>query len=208
MGKMDEIILVIPRAMLFDHERLSFQGVLQDLAHIAELLERLECGMQCMRRGDVEENPAFKQPIPYLVLRQGEAVFCYQRLQGGGEKRLHDKLSIGIGGHMNALATAPPRFVHTLMANLKRELQEELVLSEMPHSYHIRGLINDDSDAVGQVHLGILLEAHLPPTAQVAVRETDQLAGQWVPLAALTDPDAYERLENWSKLALTALVNA
>lgn len=41
-----------------------------------------------MRRGDAEENPDFKQPIPYVVIKREDEVYVYERLQGG-ERRAY-----------------------------------------------------------------------------------------------------------------------
>ena len=131
MSKMDEMIVVSPRRAVFDEERLAFQGVLPiSDDRVGRILAGLTARVHLARRGDVEEDPSLLQPIPYIVLMRdgdvGPEVFTYTRLTGGGESRLHGKVSVGVGGHMNRL------FDHLGLMNMVaeeagRELEEELV---------------------------------------------------------------------------------
>jgi len=57
---------------------------------------------QYLPRGKMEEDPEFKQLIPYCLFRYTDAegkahVFQYTRGKGGGESRLRAKKSVGIG---------------------------------------------------------------------------------------------------------------
>src|SRR4030095_13987435 len=52
-------------------------------------------------RRDVEPDPAWKQIIPYPVLRDGDRTFLMRRTRAGGDARLHDHYSIGVRGHPN-----------------------------------------------------------------------------------------------------------
>ncbi|RYM04597.1 hypothetical protein EWH99_09810 [Sporolactobacillus sp. THM7-7] len=209
MGKMDEPIIVVERAALFGIETekdLTFQGTERRRDHVAELEWRMAENYQIMRRGDAEEDPAYKQPIPYAVLKQGDRYFTYKRLGGGGESRLHGKLSLGVGGHMNQVKDAAD-FRHILSENLSRELNEELII-ENTEALDIRtiGLINDDGTEVGRVHIGVLIAIDLPHKAQISVREKDKLEGRWMSLDELTEKQVYERMESWSGFAVDALI--
>jgi predicted NUDIX family phosphoesterase len=88
-----------------------------------------------------------------------------------------------------------------LMAGLRREWDEELEADWEP-DFRLVGLLNDDSNPVGAVHLGIVftVEADGRP---VAVREREKLVGEFVEPAAVVD--AWERLETWSQLAAAAM---
>ncbi|MGW6084920.1 hypothetical protein ACWF1R_20740, partial [Bacillus subtilis] len=68
MGKMDEMILVAPRDDVFKKESLTFQGVYSEDRRVAEIMAQIEAAYREMRRGDAEEDPRFKQPIPYVVI--------------------------------------------------------------------------------------------------------------------------------------------
>lgn len=83
MGKMDEIILVAPRARVFQNETLAFNGVNSEEKTISTIMKEIEEHFEQMRRGDAEENPDFKQPIPYVVIKREDEVYVYERLQGG-----------------------------------------------------------------------------------------------------------------------------
>jgi predicted NUDIX family phosphoesterase len=140
-----------------------------------------------------EANPAFKQLIPYVVLRSRDLVFLMERSAGGGDVRLHGKASIGVGGHLNPVdGDADP-----LAAGLRREWGEELVADWEPH-FHLVGFLNDDTNPVGSVHLGVVFEVEAGGRP-VAVREHEKLTGRWADRAALVA--AGERLETWSRLA-------
>ncbi len=67
------------------------------------------------------------------------------------------------------------------------------------------GLINDDENEVGRVHIGILSVLNLEEDAEVSVKETNQLAGRWMTLDELSTPEAYDRLETWSQFVVDIL---
>ncbi len=215
MSKMDEMIVVSPRRAVFDEERLAFQGVLPiSDDRVGRILAGLTARVHLARRGDVEEDPSLLQPIPYIVLMRdgdvGPEVFTYTRLTGGGESRLHGKVSVGVGGHMNRL------FDHLGLMNVVaeeagRELEEELVFRDAdgrevaPTAPQMIGLINDDSGDVQRVHLGLLARVEVPREWRVQVRETDGLEGSWRPVEQLESEEIRGRLEEWSVHALSAL---
>lgn len=203
-NKMDEIIIVVPRKALFENENFTFQGTESNPETVARLVDNIQNNFGVMRRGDAEENNKFKQPIPYAVIRRGTELFLYERLKGGGEQRLHSKLSLGAGGHMNAVEGVRD-FKEVTRINLERELEEELNIS---HSFtpETIGFINDDSTPVSNVHIAILTIIDLPADATVQVRETDQLSGDFVQLEALKSKTIYDRLEDWSKIVVDTLL--
>ncbi|MCP6681290.1 hypothetical protein [Bacillus nakamurai] len=205
MGKMDEIILVAPREDVFQKETLTFQGVNSEDERIVNIMSHIEAHYHEMRRGDAEEDPRFKQPIPYVVIRRDDEVFVYERLAGGGEARLHNKLSLGFGGHMNQIAGAAS-FSEVLKLNTDRELAEELHINEDDKQNIITlGLINDDENSVGKVHIGILSALQLASGAHVEVKEKDQIAGRWMNISDLKEKDVYQRLETWSQFVADIL---
>lgn len=165
----------------------------------AERLARLEAAIDFIERGPAEDDPSRKQIIPYAVVCRGPAVFVVERLRGGGEARLHGKLSLGIGGHVNPpLAEAAGGLVrHTL----DRELAEELALGGIAR-IQPKGFINDDSQPVGQVHLGVVFRVDLDSSGAAAVRETHALAGGFRPWSEL-EP-LRPRMETWSVFLLDA----
>ncbi|MED1920049.1 hypothetical protein [Bacillus velezensis] len=205
MNKMDEIILAAPRSDVFQNEMLTFQGVNSEDERIVNIMAQIEARFFEIRRGDAEEDPRFKQPIPYVVIRRDDEVFVYERLAGGGESRLHNKLSLGFGGHMNPME-GTASFTEVLKQNTDRELAEELYIREEDKQNIVTlGLINDDENDVGKVHIGILSALQLASAAQVEVKEKDQIAGRWMKLSELKEENVYQRLEAWSQFVADIL---
>ena len=120
----------------------------------------------------MEEDPAWKQVIPYLVLRDGDAWFLMRRTRAGGDARLHDRWSIGVGGHLNPGDG-------DVLGGLRREWQEE-VIADFEPSFEAVGLLNDDTTPVGQVHLGLVYLADAAGRP-VTIREVDKLSGSFDP---------------------------
>ncbi|PLR72166.1 hypothetical protein [Bacillus sp. UMB0728] len=202
-NKMDEMIIVAPRKEVFANETLTFQGTETDKAKTQQIVSNIARTYSVMRRGDAEENQDFKQPIPYVAIKRGNEVFTYQRLQGGGEKRLHNQVSLGVGGHLNDVPDTD--FYGVLEDGLQRELEEELFINKDNLKLNTIGLINDDENAVGKVHIGMLVIGELPEDEEVSVRETDQLLGKWMTVEDLKKPEVYESLESWSKFVVDIL---
>lgn len=207
MGKMDEIIIVAPRTKVFNNEELAFQGIERDKEKVYQIETNIAQHWSTMRRGDAEEDASFKQPIPYCVIRRGNEIFMYKRLVAGGESRLHDKLSIGAGGHMNRPEGPSEAYdwSQVLEFNLERELVEELDIQSAARTLTTVGLINDDVNEVGKVHIGLLVILDIEASGNVEVRETEQLEGEWVTVEQLSSPEIFDRLESWSQFVVEVL---
>jgi predicted NUDIX family phosphoesterase len=190
MGGPEEQVLVVPRAALLDDE--GWLGVRRgDMAAALEVVGREGF---FMRRGDAETDPTHKQVIPYLVLRDGERWFLMRRTRAGGDARLHDRWSIGVGGHLNPGD-------RDVAGGLAREWAEE-VAADFEPAYAPVGLLNDDTTAVGAVHVGFVFVADAAGRP-VAIRETDKLEGAF---ATTAEVDAVrDDLETWSRLVFDAL---
>lgn len=148
-----------------------------------------------MDRPTAEMSPQYKQIIPYVVIRHGASYYLLQRTPKQTEARLHHKLSIGIGGHINP--DTPD-----LMDGLQKELEEEVGVSG-DYDLTFAGILNDDTTEVGSVHLGLvyILDAH---EQNVTVRETDKMTGRWADAAELAG--ARESMESWSEIVYDALI--
>ncbi|HEY1192252.1 MAG TPA: phosphoesterase [Gemmata sp.] len=156
-------------------------------------------GFRFRPRYEVETDPAFKQLIPYIVLRCGGLVFHYRRGAAGTEKRLEARRSIGIGGHISEADAAGGGDPYR--TGMLRELTEEV---ELGCGYRERclGFINDDRTPVGAVHLGVVHVFELDAPAARA-REDALADGGFAPLADLVR-DA-DRFETWSQFVLEQL---
>lgn len=186
-----ERVLVLPRDLV--PGGCDFTGIRPvEPAALEELRQAVAGHGRFLDRPIAEVNPAFKQVIPYVLVRSGELVFLMERSAGGGDPRLHRKASIGVGGHLNPVdGDADP-----LNAGLRREWEEELIAAWEPQ-FRLIGLLNDDSNVVGSVHLGVVFEVDAAGR-ELGVRERERLTGRWADAAALLA--AVGRLETWSRL--------
>ncbi len=191
-----EHVLVIPTS-LFD-EIGAFQGFCAEIERYRRSLFDPQ-HTRYRRRDQVETDPNFKQLIPYVIFRwkspDGPLVFQYTRGQGQGETRLHRLRSIGVGGHISvddAASDQPYRI------GMQRELDEEVVI-DTEYKDACVGLINDDSNDVGRVHLGIVhvLDVESP---NVSPREVDLVNAGFQPLQELVA--AIDQFESWSQICL------
>jgi len=110
------------------------------------------------KRSELEQDPAYKQLIPYGIISNNESFYLFKRTSGQREKRLHNKLHLGVGGHMNPGRSDEPDTEY-LTDGLKRELFEEVRLLDdcFIEDIEFAGFINDDSISVSRVHLGLFL---------------------------------------------------
>ncbi|MCC1059902.1 NUDIX domain-containing protein [Staphylococcus aureus] len=202
MSKFDEQIIVVPREIIFNNEKNTFNGFLNknkpEGQNIFDALSQYEV----KRRGDMEEDPSYKQLISYCLLENehGE-ILVYERLSGGGEARLHGQSSIGVGGHMNDFPGAES-INEVLRVNAQRELEEEVGLSEQDsQNMEYIGFINDDNNEVGKVHIGVVFKITVS-TNDVEAKETDTLRIKWVEKGNI---ESYDDFETWSALILQDL---
>lgn len=202
MSKFDEQIIVVSRELLFNNEKNAFNGFLSKNDVQGEEIFNTFKNYEVKRRGDMEEDPSYKQLISYCLLEnENDEILVYQRLSGGGEERLHGQSSVGVGGHMNNVVGADS-INEVLRVNAQRELNEEVGLSE-DRSQNIEyiGFINDDTNAVGKVHIGVVFKIKVK-SSDVEVRETDTLKINWVSQDEINDLNHFE---SWSALILKDL---
>ena len=202
MSKFDEQIIVVPRKVLFKDEKNAFNGFLHKNNIKGKDIFNALNEYEVKRRGDMEEDSTFKQLISYCLLEneKGE-ILVYERLSGGGEKRLHGQSSIGVGGHMNDVMGADS-INEVLRVNAQRELEEEVGLAkEDSQNMEYLGFINDDNNEVGKVHMGIVFKITVS-TTDVEAKETDTLRIKWVEKGSI---ESYDDFETWSALILQDL---
>ena len=197
MSKWDEQILVVNRKELFNNEENHFYGFIEKNDEKAKKIIDTFESYEVKRRGDMEEDPSYKQLIGYVLLKDANTneVLVYKRLVGGGEARLHGKASVGIGGHMNEVEGKT--IFEMLKINAARELNEEVGVPEEDalNNLHFIGLINDDKTEVGQVHIGVVYECKVDKQL-VEVKEDDTLVIKWM---TGEEAKAEENYETWSE---------
>lgn len=188
-----EQVLVIPTQVLVDAG--LFQGFSPRTEHYLPRL--LDSKHLCyLRRDRAEDDPSFKQLIPYVVLRWRDQLFNYVRGKRASETRLQALRSIGVGGHINPIDTN--LFDSPYRQAMLREVDEEVRLGTT-YQERCLGLINDDSTPVGQVHLGIV---HVFDLAQPNVERREQglTKAGFTPLGELLEARA--EFETWSQFVL------
>jgi predicted NUDIX family phosphoesterase len=186
----DELVFVVPRADVPD--AAAWHGLRTD--GLDAFVAALERSGRYEARDRMERDPAFKQVIPYLVLRDGPRYFLMQRTNAGRDERLHNRYSIGVGGHLNPGDGG-------VLGGLRREWAEELVADFEPE-FRLVALLNDDTTDVGSVHLGAVYVADAEGRP-VSIRETDKLSGSFEEPAAVAA--VADRLETWSRLTFEFL---
>jgi predicted NUDIX family phosphoesterase len=186
-----ERVLVIPRDLV--PGGCDFRGM---RAATPAMLEELRASVAShgtyLDRPAAEEDPTHKQLIPYVVVTNGDQVFLMQRTDAGGDARLHGRASIGVGGHLNPVDEGED----ALMAGLRREWAEELDAAWEPE-FELLGLLNDDTNPVGAVHLGVVFGVKAAGRG-IEVRERDKLVGGFATPEEVAA--AADRLETWSQL--------
>jgi predicted NUDIX family phosphoesterase len=185
---MEEKVLVVPASSIQQHLASKFdpssaQAII-DVANRTRLFRP---------RSEVEQDESVKQIIPYVCIRCGENYVLLQRTSKQSEARLHNKFSLGIGGHINDAEQSAPDLVD---AGLQRELSEEISLSE---GYKLTplGIIYDSTTPVGRVHLGVVYELDACDQ-NFRLNEPDLMTAKWVSSDELRG--YRDRMETWSQI--------
>ena len=195
-----ERVLVVPSAEL---DRLGrFQGFHGDAERYLGSLLVPEF-MEYRPRSEVEDDPSFKQIIPYVVFRCRDSVFCYTRGKSQGESRLHRRRSLGVGGHVSEADADGRKSMDAYEMALKRELDEEVRVDSAGQMTRV-GLINDDATPVGSVHLGVvhLVELERP---EVVPLEDGLADPEFVEISALRA--GWDEFESWSQICIDAFLD-
>jgi predicted NUDIX family phosphoesterase len=196
---MDEEVLVFPSRLL--EELGPFDGFCADVERYLPTF--LDPGnLLFLPRSLAEEDPTHKQLVPYVVLRSGSQVFCYVRGKKGGEGRLHDRWSLGVGGHICREDGDQGQVAYA--TGFARELAEEVHI-RAPYQQATVGLVYDPATPVGRVHVGVV---HLFDLEEPAVDAVDPALaeGGFRPLhEVIAEKD---RFETWSALVIDHLLGS
>ncbi|MFI5251955.1 MAG: phosphoesterase [Bacteroidota bacterium] len=190
---MEEHVLVFPAALL--KSTGYFQGLSFDTKKYLPALMNPDNHLYKQRK-EVETNPEFKQLIPYVIFHCGTQVFTYRRGKLLGEKRLLGSYSLGVGGHISI--TDPGLFGSTYMEGLKREVSEEVTIGSA-YSERLVALLNDDTNEVGKVHLGVV-HAFTLAKPEVQPKEKSINETKFMDLRQLKEKSP--EFENWSKICI------
>ncbi|MAG47528.1 hypothetical protein CL617_02905 [archaeon] len=207
MKKEDQTIMVVDKNKLFQDN--YFQGF-QPMGNV-NFESRILKDHTFMRRGDVEENPNYKQPIAYFTIINplAKTVFGYQRSTKAGEVRLHKKWSVGLGGHIEKFDKGVDGSLekNPIYTSMLRELEEEVHIGDLNNlKPKLLGYINDDSDAVGQVHFGLLYTFEVNSGVIVKPKDEEISSGDMIAFELLKtfsgENNLGYKMEEWSKIAM------
>jgi predicted NUDIX family phosphoesterase len=195
MNNMEELVFAFSTDELWKLLTYKEQGLI--LGNSDALKTIVQNGL-FLRRSELEEDPSFKQIIPYAIISNKESFYLFRRTSGQTEKRLHNKFSLGVGGHMNSNLSMESK-EHYLIDELKRELFEEVRLLNgcLIEDIEFIGFINDDTIPVGRVHIGLLYNIHVS-NKEVYINETDKMTADWIDKSSLAE--FYEGMETWTKI--------
>lgn len=172
----------------------SWHGVRADCVN--QVLDAVARHGHFRPRAEAEVDPGWKQVIPYVVVLDGERLFLMRRTRAGGDARLFERYSIGVGGHVNPEDGG-------IDGGLRREWEEEIEAGFTP-DFELLGVLNEEDAGVSSVHLGLVYSADAAGRP-IAIRERDKLSGEFVDRAAVAIVS--DRLEGWSKLLFEYLTD-
>lgn len=196
----DEQVLVVGRKVF--EEAGAFNGLAMDTQKYIDKL--FAPGIpRFMPRPLAEKDPSFKQLIPYVIMTCGGKYLSYVRGKRAGETRLVAKRSLGIGGHINPTDDMPlfGNFYDTYLAAVQREVAEEVSI-ETKYKDKVVALLNDDSNEVGQVHLGIV---HLWTLDEPKVNRKEQMITQMGFMSISELQEVRDTMETWSQICFDGL---
>lgn len=190
-----ELTLAVPTIKIWDILEYKENGVINTIdSNIVR--DILSFGI-FKPRYILEEDSSYKQIIPYAVICCNDEVYLFHRTKKQTEVRLHNLFSLGVGGHMNPFGVNLD--VSYMRHELEREMNEEVIVNSdcSIESIVPVGFINDDTNEVGKVHLGILYNLNIS-NKLIEINEKDKMTGLWVRKSELKD--YYAQMESWSKL--------
>jgi len=191
----DELVLVVRRELLFPDG--AWHGVKRvDYAEYEQLIRQ---NQEFLPRARMETDARYKQIIPYLIFTHNGSYFVMQRLAQATEQRLKNKMSLGIGGHINPEDLAGA----TLVDWARREFAEEV---EFNGSFTVEplGVLNDDSNDVGRVHIGFVYLLH--GSSNEITPKAEFKRGEMLPLEECKT--LYPNLESWSQMVMDLLTSS
>jgi predicted NUDIX family phosphoesterase len=196
----DEQVLVVQRKVF--EIAGAFNGLAMDTKKYIDKLF-VQGVPRFMPRHQAEKDPSFKQLIPYVIMTCGGKYLSYVRGKRAGETRLVAKRSLGIGGHINPTDDMPlfGNFYDTYLAAVQREVAEEVSI-ETKYKDKVVALLNDDSNEVGQVHLGIV---HLWTLDEPKVERREQMITQMGFMSIPELQEVRDTMETWSQICFDGL---
>ena len=200
---MEELVFAVPTEELWKLISFKEKGLIKGNS---EILKKIVQNSLFLRRVELEEDPSYKQLISYAIITNKDSFYLFRRSSGQTEKRLHNKFSLGVGGHMNPDDSKEMNKQY-LTEELIRELNEEVRFGTgcLIEDIEFIGFINDDTIPVGKVHIGLLYNIHVS-NKEIFVKETDKMTADWIDRAEFSG--YYKGMESWSRIIFDSLIKS
>lgn len=194
-GKEAERVMVVSREDLFGGD--VWNGLREEDSK--KYLKIITTKHKFLPRGEVEQDPRYKQIIPYLVFEHAGKIFVMQRKSSHTDKRLADKISIGVGGHINKkdILSGPVRIFDWA----RREFEEEIEYKGKMATEFL-GMLNHDANDVGLVHVGLVFKV-IGDSGEIKIRD-EHKEGELISFSKLGKK--YKDMETWSQIVYDFLM--
>jgi predicted NUDIX family phosphoesterase len=201
MNNIEELVFAFPTNELWKLIPYKEKGLIKGNS---EVLKSIVQNGLFLRRSEAEEDSSFKQIISYAIISNKDSYYLFKRTSGQREKRLHNKFTLGAGGHMNPDGSTEPNEQY-FTDQLKRELSEEVRLLNgcLIEEIEFIGFINDDTIPVGRFHTGLLYHIRVS-NKEVYINETDKMSAEWTDKSRLAE--FYEGMETWSRIIFDSYI--
>jgi predicted NUDIX family phosphoesterase len=190
---MSEQIMVIDKGLI--SHRIIKDKMCLITEDTQELIDLIVEEHRFIARDDVEDNERYKQIIPYVIISNDQQFYMLQRTKNQTESRLHNKYSLGVGGHINPIKLEWKDEIIT--EGLRKELREEISFKGN-YKLEFIGLINDESSSVSRVHLGLMYILTSESPESISVIERDKMTGLWIDKSDIEE--YYNEFESWSQI--------
>jgi predicted NUDIX family phosphoesterase len=191
------------RVLCFERKLLEELGVFQGLSPKVEKylpVVTASANLVYRNRSEAEQDPRYKQLIPYVLVFRNGKILRYRRGKGGQETRLHGLFSVGVGGHISDEDHGLFSSRAGYQDGMRREISEEVAVDGVKEA--AVAVINDDSTDVGRVHFGVVHIMHVA-NETIAGGRSGIVAPEFIPIGVvLKDLTAYE---SWSRFCLETL---
>lgn len=192
-SSLQEQILVVQRSILFTDQPV-WQGI--NSTNIDATISIITQHQKYLQRFLAENDDSFKQIIPYMIFSFKNNYFVMQRKTTASEQRVAGKLSLGIGGHIKQEDMQGK----TIFDWARREFEEEINYTGTLKITTL-GILNDDSNDVGKVHLGLVMLLQ-GDNDQISIKNEHKSGKLYSKAECLTKIDA---MESWSQIILPIL---
>jgi predicted NUDIX family phosphoesterase len=161
------------------------------------------------QRASLEKDDDFRQLLPISIFTHKGKVWAYERTSKSNESRLHNKISVAIGGHFDLsdliVKDSVIDFKQSLSCTMARELEEEVSLtSSIISSVELENKVCADDTEVDRVHIAVVYMHELDGEGLCSSEDKLKTLGFIEPAELLKG--GYN-LEAWARIICEILVN-